>query len=91
MISTAAAQRDEAPDAIAASVNDLLGDDGWLEMIGPAVEIVRKSLAKAETLQDWRDALADVLVQLPKEQATEVIARASFAARTAGDGGQSLA
>lgn len=77
----AAATRDALDDLIASAIES----DGWERVMGPIVEPIRERLAKAESLEEFRDALAEILKLMDPAALTELLARALFNGRLAGE------
>jgi len=59
--------------------------DGWERMMAPLVEPIEQLLAEADSLEDFRDRLAEVLKDMKPDQVADLLARAGFTARLAGE------
>jgi phage gp29-like protein len=91
---TPSAQRASNPakpaDAIDNAIADLLGDDGWAEMVEPVVIGLEEQIAGASTMEEVRSILADRYRTMDISAMTDMLARAAFSARLAGIAGDQL-
>ncbi|CZT33004.1 DUF935 domain-containing protein [Rhizobium sp. 9140] len=88
-----AAQRVAPPahkDAIDASIEELLGDDGWEPLVAPIVLGLEEQIAGATSLDDVRAILADRFKTMDVSAMTDMLARAAFSSRLAGLGNDDL-
>lgn len=72
-----------APDAIDDAADEALSD--WRELIGPVTDPIERLVRDAESYDQILDGLAAALKDMEVEQLREVLARAMFGARLAGD------
>lgn len=85
------AATEATPDAIEALVAEMLAHDGWRQAVAPQVADVTAALATAPDLATVRDRLAALVQRLDDTRLREMIARAGFAARIAGEVDATLA
>lgn len=78
-----AAARTANGDAIDDLVDDALGD--WEPIIDPVIDPVRQLLDQVGSLEELRDRLPELVALMDPTELTEVLARAGFAARLAGE------
>jgi phage gp29-like protein len=62
-----------------------LEDSGWEQIVEPMVDPVRKLLADVDSLEEFRERLAELVVEIPTHQLAELLGRNLFAARLAGE------
>ena len=79
------AEDDDEQDAIAALIEAAAGE--WEEMGDPIMAPVRELIANAGTMEEIRDGLAGVIGDMEPAAFAEVLAKAGFAARIAGETG----
>lgn len=82
-----AAQRTR-PDAIDALADDALGD--WEELVTPLVTPVEQLLEGAGSIEEARDRLVQTMASMDDRAFAELLAKAGFAARLAGELDQPL-
>lgn len=91
---TPAAQRAGAAtrqtDAIDTSVAEILGDDGWAELVEPVIAGLEERIAGAGSMEEVRTILADRYRDMDVSAMTDMLARAAFSARLAGIGDDDL-
>lgn len=87
-----AAEPPAAPDAIDRFIGAQLDaeDGGWEALMAPVVEPLRDLMAEARDLEDARDRLIGLLDAMDGERLAELLARAGFNARLAGEAGELL-
>jgi len=59
--------------------------DGWEKVMAPLVDPIEELLGAASSLEDFRDRLAKLLKDMKPDQVAELLARAGFSARLAGE------
>lgn len=74
-------------DSVDALILELLEADGWEPVMEEVVAPLREVLGKARTPEAARAALAAAVASIEPERLTELLARAGFAARLAGETG----
>jgi phage gp29-like protein len=77
----AAAMRDAIDDLVAEAIER----DGWERVMAPIVGPALDRLAKVESLEEFRDGLAEILKDMDAAKLTELLARSLFAGRIAGE------
>jgi phage gp29-like protein len=77
----AAATRDAFDDLVAEAIER----DGWEKVMKPIVAPIADRLDRAKSLEEFRDALAEILVDMDSAALTELLARAMFTSRLAGE------
>ncbi|TDP46062.1 DUF935 domain-containing protein [Zavarzinia compransoris] len=75
----------ERSDAIDEAVSKLLAEDGWEPLVAGLVDGLEKQLASAKTEEDATAILSEVFGRMGISALAEALARASFAARLAGE------
>lgn len=85
-----AGTRARATDAIDRSIAEIIDDDGWTEMVGPIVAGLDDAIAGATTMEEVRTIIADRYRTMDVSALTDMLARAAFAARLAGIGGDDI-
>lgn len=80
-----AALQHDRRDAIDVLVDDLIGGEGWEELVGDLGDDIAARLKGAETLDAARAILADAFAGLDVSALTNKLAQAAFAARLAGE------
>lgn len=71
---------------VSAQLDELLGGDGWREVIGPEVDALERFVGDAKSLEEVRDRLGELALSEPGKLA-DGLARVMFAARIAGVAG----
>jgi phage gp29-like protein len=71
-------------DAIDASIERMLAEDGWRPMIAPIVDGLQAEIAAAKTIDDVKALLAERLKTMDVDKLAETMARAAFSAQLAG-------
>ena len=79
------------PDAIDTSVAKILAGDGWEPMVAPVVAGLEQEIAGATSIDEVRAILKKRADNLDVATMTELLARASFRARLAGEADEDLA
>lgn len=79
------------PDAIDASIAEMLGDQGWEVLVAPMVVGLEAKLAAAATPEDGQRILAEHFRNMDTNALAEKLAAAAFAARLAGEVDDDLA
>jgi phage gp29-like protein len=81
-----------APDAPADAVDRFVAEelDGWEELLAGTVDPLRALLAEASDLEDARDRLVGLLDGMDDAALAELLGRAGFNARLAGEVGQAI-
>lgn len=83
-----AASRDAIDDAI----DQILGNEGWLSLVEPMIAGLEEKLAKPDVTPERAvEILAEQFRSMDVTALTEKLARATFAARLAGEGDEKLA
>ena len=82
------AESPSRPDAVEALLDEELED--WEEMVRPLVDPVEKLLSESRDLKQFRDKLAEVISRMDPLQLADLLARAGFATRAAGEAGADL-
>jgi phage gp29-like protein len=70
-------------DAIAALADDAL--DGWQKIVEPMTQPIEELLADVSSLEEFRDRLAELVKTMAPDQVADLLARAGFSARLAGE------
>lgn len=78
------------PDAIDASIEAMLSDQGWERMVAPMIDGLDTKLAGVRSIDEAREVLARHLATMDVGALAETLARAAFASRLAGETGQAL-
>lgn len=84
-----AAGADGPADAIDVFAADVL-DAGWEAVVAPAIDPLKAMLDEASSIEDARDRLLGVFEQMDDAALADLLARAGFNARLAGEAGQTL-
>ena len=77
-----------APDAIERAIDDILAEEGWVQLVEPVIAGLEEELAAAETLEDARAIFQRRLETLGVAAIAGKLAQASFAARISGEAGE---
>lgn len=86
-IASASATLDRAePDPIEEAADAFLDD--WVELVEPILGPIEQLLAASSSLAEFRDGLAGAIGEMDDRATAELLARAGFAARCAGDAAQ---
>jgi len=85
-VATATPNGDRTPDAIDETVEGLLDD--WVELVQPVLGPIEQLLASSSSLVQFRDGLAGQIGSMDEAAIAELLARAGFGARLAGDAAQ---
>lgn len=83
-------QPDSGRDAIDDAADQMLGDDGWEPLVAPMIEGLPEKIAAAASLDEARLVMADYLKTMDTDALAEMLARAAFSARLAGEYGEDL-
>lgn len=73
-----------APDAIDALVEQMLADDGWVPALEPIIQPALNAIDAAESIEEVRDKLLEVLAAMDGAKLAEQLARAGFLTRLGG-------
>jgi phage gp29-like protein len=73
----------EEPDAVNEMVAAAL-EDGWEQVMTPVVSPLQRLVEDVDSLEDLRDRLAELLLEMDTEQLAELLARNLFVAHVAG-------
>ena len=87
---TTHALADGAPDGDAIDDFVELELAGWKGLVAPAIDPLKAMLTEASSLEDARDRLIGVFEQMDGDALADLLARAGFNARLAGEAGQLL-
>lgn len=77
-------------DAVDRSVESILADDGWAPLVAPIVAGLEEQLAGATSIEQATEILAERMRTMDVGAFAETLARASFAARLAGEANEPL-
>ncbi|MBP1852695.1 DUF935 domain-containing protein [Rhizobium halophytocola] len=78
------------PDAIDSAIDQMLADDGWELLVEPVIAGLQSELAGARDLGEARAILAKRIADLDVTALADLLARAGFNARLAGETGEDL-
>ncbi|QUM72193.1 DUF935 domain-containing protein [Sphingopyxis granuli] len=74
------------PDPIETAADAFLDD--WAELVEPMLGPIEEALAASSSLAEFRDGLSGLIGRMDESAIAQLLARAGFAARCAGDAGQ---
>lgn len=77
-------------DAVDVAIGAILADEGWEALVAPMIEGLEDRLADATSLRQAERILAQHFAGMDVSRLAELLARASFAARLAGETGETL-
>ena len=87
-VAAQAEARERPDDAIEALLDQELED--WEELVAPLVDPVERLLGESKNLEEFQDRLVQAIGEMKPEQLAELLARAGFGSRAAGDAGVDL-
>jgi phage gp29-like protein len=83
-IRSAHAAAAEPRDAIARATRDQLGGEGWRTVMEPLVDPIAALLEDATSIEEFRDRLSELVLDMDDAQLQQLVERGAFAAHLAG-------